>query len=226
MDTQVKHIGIIVDGNRRFAKAQSKKPWEGHREGANILKDFFNWSKELKIKEITAYVLSTENLNREKQEVDELFKLFKEYFKELQKDKKIDEEKVKISFIGDLSLVPKDIKELAEKLMERTKNYENYKINFCFAYGGRNELVYAVNKLLKENKKQITEQDITNSLWLQSEPDFIIRTGGKIRTSNFLPWQSVYSEWIFLEKMWPEITKEDLIECIDKFKSTQRNFGK
>ena len=124
-----------------------------------------------------------------------------------------------------MSLVPADIKKLAGELEAETKEYNNYLVNFCFAYGGRTELVSAFNKL-KAKEGPITEQDITDSLWLSSEPDFIIRTGGKSRTSNFLPWQSVYSEWIFIDKMWPAVTKQDLIDCMEKFRIIQRNFGK
>lgn len=225
-DIQLKHVGIVVDGNRRFAKDLGKKPWEGHRAGADKVEEFLGWCQELEIKEATIYALSTENLKREPKELKELFDLFKKWFEKFRKSKEVKEKGIKIRFMGDLSLVPKNVKELAEKIESETKNNNNYKVNFCFAYGGRSELLHAINKLLKEGKKQVTEQDVTNALWLSSEPDLIIRTGGKIRTSNFLPWQSVYSEWIFLEKLWPAITKEDLIECIEKFKATQRNFGR
>jgi len=230
---QIDHIAIILDGNRRFAKAQNKKPWQGHTAGADKVEEFLNWCKELGIKETTPYMLSTENLNRNPEELKHLFNLFRKFFKKFKDSKEIHENKVKIKFIGDLSLIPSDIKQLAEQIQENTKDYDNYKLNFCFAYGGRLEIVNAFNKLSEEkaknnkgNQSDITEQDITNALWLKSEPQFIIRTGGHNRTSNFLPWQSVYSEWIFLDKLWPEFTKQDLIQCIEKFNSTQRNFGK
>lgn len=222
----IEHIGVIVDGNRRFAKVKGVPTYQGHEAGAEKLEEFLKWAQDLEIKEVTAYVLSTENLERDKKELEYLFRLFKKFFKKIQKDKQIHEKKVKIRFIGDLSLVPGDIRELVEQIEVETKGYNNYRINFCFAYGGRSELTFAFNKLLRENKKQVTEQDITNSLLLSSEPDFIIRTGGKTRTSNFLPWQSVYSEWFFLDKMWPEITKQDLENCIIQFRNIQRNFGK
>jgi len=220
------HVGVIIDGNRRFAKARGEKPWEGHRAGADKVEEFLKWCRELEIKEATIYALSTENLKRDPKEVEALFSLFKKWFKKFAKNKEVKEKGVRIRFIGDLSLVPEDVRKLAEQIESETKSHSNYKINFCFAYGGRIELVHAINKLLDEGKKRVTEQDVTDALWLSSEPDLIIRTGGKIRTSNFLPWQSVYSEWIFLDKMWPEITKQDLIDCIAKFNQVQRNFGK
>jgi undecaprenyl diphosphate synthase len=222
----VNHVGVVIDGNRRYAKSRLLPAFKGHEAGADKVKKFLEWCSEEKIKEVTIYALSTENLKRTEEELSYLFKLFKKFFEDISKDKRIEKEKIKIKFIGDLSLVSKDIKELAEKLEERTKNNNSYIVNFCLAYGGRLELVHTINKLLKQKKENITEEDITNNLWLKSEPQFIIRTGGKTRTSNFLPWQSIYSEWFFIDKMWPEIEKSDLIECIQKFNSIQRNFGK
>jgi undecaprenyl diphosphate synthase len=226
--SKLNHIAVILDGNRRFAKSQGKESWKGHEAGADTFENFLKWCKELEIKEITAYVLSTENLKRDKIELDFLFSLFKKFFKKFQNSKEVHENKVRIRFIGDLSLVSKDIQSQAREVEEKTKAYNNYILNFCFAYGGRLELVDAFNKLHKEKSKDetITEQDITNNLWLEESPDLIIRTGDSSRTSNFLPWQSVYSEWIFLEKMWPEFTKEDLINCIKEFQSRKRKFGK
>lgn len=215
---KLKHLAIIVDGNRRFAKNKGLPAWKGHEYGAEIVDKLFDWCKELDIKEVTLYILSTENLKRDAVELNFLFRLFKNWFKRFEKDK------VRIRFIGDLSLVPQDIQELTNEIEKDTKNYDNFKINFCFAYGGRLELVNAFNKL--RNKEKITEEDITNALWLSSEPDLIIRTGNVIRTSNFLPWQAIYSEWIFLDKMWPEFTREDLIACIEEFENRKRNLGK
>jgi len=222
---QINHVGIIIDGNRRYAKNKGMATHKGHSEGAEKVSKTIEWCKDLEIKELTIYTLSTENLKREPKELEHLFNLFKKFFKKFKENKEVHENKVKIKFIGDISLVPKDIQELIKEIENDTKDYDNYKINFCFAYGGRLELTKSINKLIKQGKP-VTEQDITNFLWLSSEPDFIIRTGGKTRTSNFLPWQSVYSEWIFLEKMWPEFEEQDLKDCIEKFNQTQRNFGK
>lgn len=219
------HIGVILDGNRRYAKERNLPSFKGHEAGAEKITEFLKWSYELGIKEITIYCLSTENLKRDKSELDYLFDLFKKFFKKFLDSKEVKEKEVKIKFIGDLSLVPEDIRDLCLKLEEKTKDYEKYKLNFCFAYGGRLELVKAFNKI-KNKKGDITEEDISNSLWLKSNPDLIIRTGDAMRTSNFLPWQSVYSEWVFLNKMWPEFLKEDLEEAINNFKQRRRNFGK
>jgi undecaprenyl diphosphate synthase len=222
---KLQHLAVILDGNRRYAKSQNKLPWQGHDYGAENVEKLLEWSKKQDIREITLYALSIENLSRDKKEVDHLFDLFKKWFKKFKNNKQIHEDKVKISFIGNLSLVPEEIKELAQEVEEDTKDYNNYKLNICFAYGGRQELISAFNKL-KDKEGEINEKDITNALWLQSEPQLIIRTGNKIRTSNFLPWQTTYSEWYFLEKMWPEFTEKDLLNAIDFFNNTQRNFGK
>ena len=220
-----KHIGIILDGNRRFATSRGMQKWKGHEYGAENVENLMDWAKELNIKQLTLYILSTENLKREKKELDFLFALFRKWFKKFKKDKRVHENKIRIRFIGDLSLVPEDIKKLAKEIEEDTKSYDNYIVNFCYAYGGRLELLQVINKL-KEKKGEITEQDVSNALWLKDEPELIIRTGDRARLSNFLPWQSIYSEIIFLKKMWPEFTKEDLADCIKQFESMQRNFGK
>jgi len=219
-----KHIAIILDGNRRFAKARNLPSFKGHEAGADTVEKLLDWAKELNVKELTLYTLSTENLKRTKEEVDYLFKLMKKWFDKLKNDKRVHENKVKVRFVGELSLLPKDLRDLCLEIENKTSSYNNYIINFCIAYGGRLELLEAIKKL--KGKKEITEEDVSKALWLSSEPDMIIRTGGVKRLSNFLPWQSVYSEFIFLEKMWPEFTKHDLIACIDEFKSRKRNFGK
>jgi undecaprenyl diphosphate synthase len=221
----LKHVAIILDGNRRYAKARGLPAWKGHEEGAKNVDRLMNWCQELGIKEITLYLLSTENLKREPRELKYLFKLFKEWFKKFKKDKRIHENKIKMRFIGDLSLVPEDICKLAKEIENNTKDYNNYILNLCFAYGGRRELLDAFNKL-NCKKGKITEEDVAGALWLKDEPELIIRTGGVTRTSNFLPWQSIYSEWIFTKKLWPEFSKEDLQDCMKEFETRKRNFGK
>jgi len=219
------HVAIILDGNRRFAKKNAWKPWKGHESGAETVENLLDWCKELDIKELTLYALSIENLKREKEELDHLLDILKKEFIKFKEDPRIEENKVKIRVIGDISLLPKDIQEICEEIQEKTKNNNNYTINFCIAYGGRQELMQAIKKLKQENK-EINEENIKNALWLSSEPEIIIRTGKRLRTSNFLPWQASYSEWFFLDKLWPEFTKKDLENCIEQFKQRQRNFGK
>jgi len=219
------HIGIILDGNRRFAKKLMKQPWKGHEEGAKRVEELLDWCKELNIKQLTLYCFSLENFKRTKEEVDFLMKLFKKEFERLERDERIDEDKVKIRFIGQKELLDKGLQELMKRIEEKTKNYDNYILNFAIAYGGRQEILSAIKKLI-ECKKEVNEENFRECLLLKEEPDLIIRTGGETRTSNFFPWQSVYSEWIFSDKMWPEITKDDLKDAIAEYNNRQRRFGK
>ncbi len=219
------HIGIVLDGNRRFAKGVGKSPWKGHEEGARKVEKFLEWCRELNIKELTFYCFSIENFNRSEKEVNFLMALFKKFFAKFENDKRIDENEIKIRFIGEKKLLDNQIQEMIKRIEEKTKKYDKHIINFAMAYGGRQEILSAVKRLIKE-KKEVNEKNFQNCLWLSDEPDFIIRTGGEKRTSNFLPWQSIYSEWIFFDKMWPEFTKKDLEKAIKEFKRRQRRFGK
>jgi tritrans,polycis-undecaprenyl-diphosphate synthase [geranylgeranyl-diphosphate specific] len=219
------HIGIILDGNRRFAKKLMKQPWKGHEEGAKRVEELFDWCKELGIKELTLYCFSLENFKRTKEEVEFLMSLFRKEFERLGNDKRIEKDKVRINFIGQKELLGKDLQELMNQIEKKTREHNNFILNFAIAYSGRQEILSAVKSLVKSGK-EINEENFTESLLLKDEPDLIIRTGGEKRTSNFLPWQSIYSEWIFLDKMWPEMTKKDIEEAIEEFNSRQRRFGK
>jgi tritrans,polycis-undecaprenyl-diphosphate synthase [geranylgeranyl-diphosphate specific] len=227
-----KHIGIILDGNRRFAKRLMAKPWKGHEWGAKKVEKLLEWCKDFNIKELTLYAFSLQNFNRPKKEFDYLMDIFRKEFNNLKQDKRLHENKIKIRFIGRINLFPKDIQKIMKEIMELTKNYNNYTINFAMAYGGREEVIDAVKKIaeqVKENKiniNKINEEVFDKNLYLDSEPDLIIRTGGEKRTSNFLIWQSSYSEWFFLEKMWPEFEKEDLGQVIKEFNKRERRFGR
>jgi len=210
-----KHVGIILDGNRRFSKRLMLKPHKGHEWGAKKVEKLFDWCKELGIKEVTLYSFSVENFNRPKKEFDFLMNIFKKEFNRLKEDKRLDEDKVRINFIGRIWMFPKEIQETMNYLMEKTKEHDNYVVNFAMAYGGRAEVIDAVKKIASQVKKgevdvdSINEESFSKNLYMEDEPDLIIRTGGEKRTSNFLIWQSHYSEWMFLEKMWPEFEKED-----------------
>ena len=219
------HIGIILDGNRRFAKRKNKDPWEGHKEGAKRVEDLLNWCKELDIKQITLYCFSIENFKRPEKEVQFLLDLFKKEFEQFRKDKRIKENGIRVKFIGERNMFDKELQTLMNDIEKETKNNNDYFINFAVAYGGKQEILHAIKNLVK-SKKEITEENFQNCLWLKDNPDLIIRTGGEKRSSNFLPWQSVYSEWFFLDKMWPEFTKEDLKKVIKEFKNRERRFGK
>ncbi len=219
------HIAIILDGNRRFAKKILKEPWKGHEHGAEKVEKLLDWCDELNINQITIYALSIENLKRSEKEVEYLMNLFEKELIKLRDDERLDKRKIKIIFIGKKELLRKEFQELMSDIENKTRNNNRFFINFAIAYGGRQEIIEAIKKIKRENK-EINEENFKDCLWLKEEPDLIIRTGGEKRTSNFLPWQSTYSEWIFLDKLWPEFEKQDLIDAVEELNKRQRRFGK
>ena len=225
-----KHIALILDGNRRWAKAQGKMPWDGHKEGFSKLKKLFTWAKELDIKEMSLYCFSVQNFNRDPKEIEFLMDIFEKAANDVVKDKEIHNNKVKVRFIGRLSMLPERVQVAAKKAMEATKDYNDYIVNFCVAYGGREEIIDGINEVIKRVKggeiDKIDEESFKEYLYIQSEPDIVIRTSGEYRLSNFLTWHTNYSEWFFLEKPWPVFEKEDLVDCIAKFmEERNRRFG-
>ncbi|HLC73491.1 MAG TPA: polyprenyl diphosphate synthase [Candidatus Nanoarchaeia archaeon] len=226
-----KHIGIILDGNRRFARKLMLKPWKGHEWGAKKVEKLVTWCEELGIKELTLYAFSLENFNRPKEEFNYLMNLFKDSFSKFEEDPRIKKNKIKITFIGRIWMFPKGIQELMQRLMEKTKNYNKYKINIAMAYSGRAEIIDAVKKLSKDIKSgklsidELNEQVFKKNLYLESEPDLIIRTGGEKRISGFLLWQGSYAEFVFTDKMWPEFEKNDLVLAIKEYGRRERRFG-
>jgi len=232
-DTMVpRHIAIILDGNRRFAKRLMLEPWKGHDFGRKKVEELLEWSKDLGVKELTFYAFSMQNFNRPKQEFDYLMGIIRNAFVDFLSDARIDEYRIHIRVIGRYKLFPKDVVEALEKAMERTKDYDQYYLNFALAYGGREELTDTMKKIAQKvadgelKPGDVNEDIIKENLYMSSEPDLIIRTGGEKRTSNFLMWQSSYSEWFFIEKTWPEFTKEDLINIISEYEQRDRRFGK
>jgi tritrans,polycis-undecaprenyl-diphosphate synthase [geranylgeranyl-diphosphate specific] len=235
MEKVPRHVGIIMDGNRRFAKKLMMKPWMGHEWGAKKLRSVLEWSKELGIKEVTFYAFSIQNFNRPKHEFDYLMNVFCKEFDDLMKEEnfaKLKQDGIRIDFIGRLQKFPEKVHSIMLKLMEMTKEHDKYHIHFAMAYGGREEVLDAVQKIAEQVKKgeldvaTINEKTFAENLYLNSEPDLVIRTGGERRTSNFLTWQSTYSELVFLEKHWPELEKEDFIAAIQEYSERDRRFGR
>ena len=199
----------------------------GHELGRRKVEELVEYAQELGIKELTFYALSVENIkNRPKKELTYLFKIFQQAFLDLDTNKIMDNN-IQIRFVGDLELLPLALRTQCTEIMNKTKHNNKFFVNFAIAYDGRQEIVNAVKNIIdkKIKSEMIDERIIAENLYLTSEPDIIIRTGGEKRTSNFLPWQSAYSEWFFLDKMWPEFEKNDLIACINEFKNRKRNFG-
>ncbi len=227
MDKGPTHIAIILDGNRRYAKEKGVSLEAGHEAGAKNLSNLITWAYDAGVRELSLYCFSTENFNRPKSEVAYLMDLFRNQIKALEKEKRLDTYDVKIHFAGELSLFPKDTIDRMNALMVKTKDRKTYRINFCMGYGGRQEIVHAVRQIVEKKipPSEITTDTISSFLWEPHDPDLVIRPGGEHRVSNFLIWQTHYSEWYFCEKYWPEFTKKDFSDAIEDYKKRKRRFG-
>jgi len=227
-----RHVAVILDGNRRFAKRLMLEPWKGHEYGEKKVEKLIDWCLKLGIEELTIYTFSIQNFNRPKKEFDYLMNLIKDAFNNFCDDLKIKKYGIKVNVLGRYSMFPKDVVAAIDKIIAKTKNNKKFILNFAMAYGGREELTDAVRRIAQEVKRgrldpeKINEKVVEANLYTTSEPDIIIRTGGEKRTSNFLMWQSSYSEWFFLEKTWPEFTQQDLIDVLKEFEQRERRFGK
>ena len=229
------HIGVIMDGNRRFAKRLMKQPWKGHEWGSEKAREFLGWCREMGVRHITMYAFSVQNFNRPKKEFDYIMKLFEQEFKQILVDMEHDAHKykVRIRFLGRIHMLPKNLQALFKKVEDATQNYNNYFLNLAIAYGGQEEITDAVIKIARElsagliKPNAINEELIRHSLYTNGQPypDLIIRTGGERRLSNFMLWQGAYSELFFIDKMWPEITKRDFKKAVGDYQSRQRKFG-
>jgi tritrans,polycis-undecaprenyl-diphosphate synthase [geranylgeranyl-diphosphate specific] len=225
------HLGIILDGNRRWAVNNSFKPWKGHYYGAEKFEQFFEWCAELNIPQISAYVLSTENLNRPEREVKELLGLFKRELEKMETEKMsfLQKYEIRIKFIGNLNRLPTGLRNVMGRLMDKTSKYNKRVFNLLVAYGGKFELTRAVKMIAKKALEtgviSVTQKTIKDNLMVKDDVDLLIRTGGEFRTSNFLPWQAAYAELIVLDKFWPDFTKKDLVNCIKEYSRRQRRFG-
>ena len=226
-----KHIAIIMDGNRRWAKAKGRPASFGHKEGAKTLEKIVRYANKIGLEYITVYAFSTENWKRTEDEVGALMTLLQNYLDDY--SKRADTENIRVKILGDISVLSEGMQKSINNCMERTKNNTGVTFNIALNYGGRNEIVSAVKNIAKEVKdgnleiEDITEEVISNNLYTKGEPDpdLVIRTSGELRTSNFLPWQIVYSEFVFLDKLWPDFTEEDLDSAILEYQRRNRKFG-
>ena len=226
-----KHIAIIMDGNRRWARKKGLEPKLGHKEGAKTLEKIVRYANKIGLEYITVYAFSTENWKRTKDEVGALMLLLQNYLDDY--SKRADTENIKVKVLGDISALSEGMQKSINKCMERTKNNTGVTFNIAINYGGRDEIVKAVRKIseqVKEGKiniEDINEQLISDNLYTAGEPDpeLLIRTSGELRTSNFLPCQIVYSEFVFVEKNWPDFEEKDLDEAIEIYQKRNRKFG-
>lgn len=224
-ETNLTHIAIIMDGNRRWAKEKGLPSAMGHKKGVESLKKVVKAADKFGIKYLTMYAFSTENWNRKKEEVDFLMNLLAITMKN--ETKELNENNVKISFIGNLSALNKNLQDVLLNAKEVTKNNTGVNLQIAINYGARDEIITAVNEILKSGIKEVDVDLFEKFLYTKNipDPDLLIRTGGELRVSNYLLWQIAYSEIYVTKKYWPEFDEEALIKAVRAFKERQRRYG-
>lgn len=220
------HLGIILDGNRRWAIEKGQPSYQGHKKGLETVKKVVKWCRQKGIKILTLFVFSSENWKRTKKEVNFLMELAKEAA-EGNLIKQFQKEGIKLRAIGQRERLPKSLQKVIKKAEELTKNNKEMTLNFAISYGGRAEIVEVIKNIIKKKipPDKITEETIKENLWT-SDVDLIIRTGREQRISNFLIWQAAYSELYFSKKYWPDFGEKDLDEAFLEYSRRQRRFGK
>lgn len=226
-----KHIAIIMDGNRRWARGKNMPVKLGHKAGADNLKEIAKYANKIGLKYLTVYAFSTENWKRSEEEVSGLMFLLKTYLDDFLKE--VDTKNIKLRVIGDITKLSEGIQDSIKKCIEKTKNNTGLVLNIAFNYGGRAELVKATREIAldvkngKISEEDINEELISNHLYTsnQPDPDLVIRTSGEMRISGFLIWQISYTEFLFVDKYWPEFSTEDLDKAIEEYKKRNRKYG-
>ena len=229
------HIGIVLDGNRRWASSQGLNRGLGHEEGANRAEELLDWCHDLGIKTVTLYVLSTENLDRPSPEVAELYRLIEARLSRLLNDERITRYMVNVRAIGQLDLLPKSIRDLLAAIEEKTAKYDSHYLNIAIAYGGRAEITDMVRSVAQDVRSgkldptSITEDTVAKRLYTSylpnQEPDLIIRTSGEERMSGFMLWQGAYSELVFVDVFWPAFRFIDLLRAVRTYQKRRRRYG-
>jgi tritrans,polycis-undecaprenyl-diphosphate synthase [geranylgeranyl-diphosphate specific] len=223
-----------MDGNRRFAQDLGLQPEAGHIFGRDKLEEVLEWCFDLDIKILTVYAFSTENFNRNSVEVKTLMDLCRNELDKAVHDSRIHKNQVKVRVIGSLDSLPEDIKESAQYIMDSTKDYNKYMFNIALAYGGREEILHAIQQIANDVKKgklpieNISESTMSSYLYTNGlpDPDLILRTSGEERISNFLLWQLAYSELYFSDIYWPALKKRDFLRAIRTYQHRKRRYGK
>lgn len=226
-----KHVGIIMDGNGRWAKKRGLPRSAGHKAGANNFRTITRYCSDIGIKYLTVYAFSTENWKRPSDEVSALMSLFKSYLNEALTDFKDDS--IVVKFIGDKTGFNSELQELIRENEEESANRDGMVLNIAMNYGSRAEITMAVKKIAEKVKsgelsvEDITEQTVSDNLYtaFQPDPDLVIRPSGEYRISNFLLWQSAYTEYVIMDKLWPDFTKEDMNRALLEFANRSRRYG-
>lgn len=225
------HIAIIMDGNGRWARAKGLPRTAGHAAGAETFRAIASYCREIGIRYLTVYAFSTENWKRPVQEVSAIMELLRKYLQEALEE--MEKEKVRIVFFGDLTALPNELREMAQQAQRNSEKFENCQVNICLNYGGRDEIIRAARTLAAQcaigalKPEEITEELFDDHLWSAGvpAPELVIRPGGEKRLSNFLLWQSAYSEFYVTDVNWPDFSKEELHKALVAYQSRQRRFG-
>jgi len=219
-----KHVAFIMDGNGRWALRRGMpKRWMGHRRGYEKMIEAVERSAQIGIKVISIYGFSTENWNRPQEELDEIFRLIRD---NMHSDTdRLMEKGIKVISMGDITRFPKDLQDKLAEVKEKTKNNNKCIFNLCINYSGKSDIVQAIRKI--KDVKSITEKNFGEYLYNSDlpDPDFIVRTSGEYRTSNYMMWQAAYSEWYFPKRMWPDINAKFIDKCIVEFQKRKRRYG-
>lgn len=227
------HVGFIMDGNRRHAQAHGQLPWEGHRLGSDTVEALVDWGREVGVRTMTLYAFSTENFDRADEEVEELMGLFARRLSELARDDRIFANGVRVRVLGRTDLLPTPVQEAIRLVEQATSGHEGSRLNFCIAYGGRQEILDAVRAMIAKveagelRREDIDERVLGEHLYTDGDdPDLIIRTGGESRLSNFLLYQAAYSELFFTDVHFPSFRKVDFLRIIRSYQQRKRRFGR
>ena len=227
------HVGFIMDGNRRHARANGQLPWEGHRLGSDTVEALVEWGREIGIGTMTLYAFSTENFQRPDQEVDTLMALFASRLSQLSEDSRILENRVRVRVLGRTDMLPAKVQQAIQIVETVTSGFEGSRLNFCIAYGGRQEILDAIRAIIGKVERgelsgdEVDERVLTEHLYTDGDdPDLIIRTGGESRLSNFLLYQSAYSELFFTDVHFPSFRRVDFLRIIRSYQQRKRRFGK
>jgi len=228
-----KHIAIIMDGNRRFARELGLSLEAGHLFGKEKIEEVLDWCFELGIPVLTVYAFSTENFKRSEREVKTLMSLLKQELDQAKEDSRIHRNKVRVRILGRLEALPKDIQQSAQSIMQMTRSYKTFNLNIALAYGGREEILQAIQHMASDIKKgklkvkDISQNTVSSYLYTRGlpDPDLILRTSGEERISNFLLWQLAYSELYFCDVYWPALQKRDFLQAIRSYQKRKRRFG-
>jgi tritrans,polycis-undecaprenyl-diphosphate synthase [geranylgeranyl-diphosphate specific] len=228
-----RHVAIIMDGNRRFATEEGRRPIEGHLAGKDKLEDVLEWCVDLGIHVLTVYAFSTENFKRSEEEVNTLMELFEENFLKIASDDRIHRNKVRVSVLGQKEMLPDGLREAIEKAENTSREYDEYFFNLAVAYGGREELICAIRRISEDVRDgKISVEDIDEgcvSKYLYTapfpDPDLVLRTSGEVRVSNFLLWQNAYSEFYFTDIYWPGLTFSEFLKAVRSYQLRQRRYG-